>query len=155
TEWAVAAHDAGRLTEAAKIRKEAVAEYQAAIESPSDDPDAGGPLAAFIRMQALTRSSREFPQALKVALTIGEKWSGDPLVDARLKSDRGSLQLMTSAYPKARESLEQALKDLNAANPPNLRALPKVLVNLATAELACDTPEKADRLLARCANLYS
>jgi CHAT domain-containing protein/tetratricopeptide (TPR) repeat protein len=153
-EWSVMAQTTGRVTEAAELRKKAVAKYRAAISTATDDPDAGGPLAAFIRLQALTRSSREFPQALKVAVTVGEKWSGDPLVDARLKSDRGSLELMTSAYPKARESLSQALTRLDAAEPPNLRALPKVLVNLATAELACDTPEKADALLARCAKLY-
>lgn len=153
-EWSAAARDAGRLAEAAKLRQEAAAEYRAALDGIPGAPDAGGQLAAFVRLQSLTRSARQFPEALRVALAAGERWSGDPLVDARLKSDRGGLELLTSAYPAARKSLAAALDDLDAADPPNLRALPKLLVNLATAELACETPEKADALLARCRELY-
>lgn len=156
-EWSVAAaaqSSPGGRTESAKLRDEAATEYRAAIDAPADNPDAGGPLAAFVRLQSLTRSARQFRQALDVSLTAGERWSGDPLVDGRLKSDRGGLELMTSAYQTARKSLLLALADLDKADPPNLRALPKVLVNLATAELACDSPEKADPLLTRCAELY-
>jgi CHAT domain-containing protein/tetratricopeptide (TPR) repeat protein len=157
-EWstAVAAQSSTTLgrAEAARLRTEAAAEYRAALDAPADNPDAGGPLAAFVRLQALTRSAKQFRLALDVSNSAGERWSGDPLVDGRLKSDRGGLELMTSAYQTARKSLAVALADLDAADPPNLRALPKVLVNLATAELACDTPEKADTLLTRCAELY-
>ena len=150
-EWSIAA--VGRA-ESAKLRDEAAAEYRAAIDAPADNPDAGGPLAAFVRLQSLTRSAKQFRLALDVTLAAGERWSGDALVDGRLKSDRGGLELMTSAYPTARKSLLLALADLDAADPPNLRAVPKVLVNLATAELACDAPDKADPLLVRCAELY-
>ena len=157
-EWSVAAAaqtsaDIGRA-EAAKLRDRAVAEYRAALGAPADNPDAGGPLAALVRLQAITRSARQFTQALDVTVTAGERWARDPLVDGRLKSDRGGLELMTAAYLTARTSLRKALADLDSADPPNLRALPKVLVNLATAELALDSPEKADPLLARCAELY-
>lgn len=154
-DWAQAASAAGRLTEAEKLRDEAATEYRTALDTPSDNPDAGGPLAAFIRLQMLTRSARQFRQALDVTLNAGERWSGDPLLEARLKSDRGGLELMTSAYQTARKSLSVALADLDAADPPNLRVLPKVLVNLATAELGCGSPERADTLLARCVELYS
>jgi len=154
-DWAQAASTAGRLTEAGKLRDEAAAEYRAALDTPTDNPDAGGPLAAFIRLQILTRSARQFRQALDVTLNAGERWSGDLLLEARLKSDRGGLELMTSAYQTARKSLTVALADLDAADPPNLRVLPKVLVNLATAELGCGSPERADALLARCVELYS
>jgi CHAT domain-containing protein/tetratricopeptide (TPR) repeat protein len=157
-EWSVAAGQQSSTAlgraEAARLRDEAAAEYRAALAAPADNPDAGGPLAAFVRLQALTRSAKQFRLALDVTVSAGERWSGDPLVDGRLKSDRGGLELMTSAYRTARQSLAQALADLDAADPPNLRALPQVLVNLATAELACDTPEKAAPLLARCADLY-
>jgi CHAT domain-containing protein/tetratricopeptide (TPR) repeat protein len=156
-EWSIAAAANTSPTaraEAAKLREAAATEYRAAIDAPADNPDAGGSLAAFVRLQSITRSARQFKQALDVSLTAGERWSGDALVDGRLKSDRGGLELMTSAYQTARTSLLQALADLDKADPPNLRALPKVLVNLATAELACDAPEKADPLLARCADLY-
>ncbi len=149
-EWSVATRDAGYHTDATRLRDQAAAEYRAAI----DDPDAGGQLAAFVRLQSITRAGRHFPEALQVATTAGARWSRDPLVDARLKADRGSLELMTSAYPAARTSLAAALKELDATEPPNLRALPKLLVNLATAELACETPEKADSHLARCREIY-
>lgn len=136
------------------LRDKAAAEYRAALGAPADDPDAGGALAALVRLQSLTRSARQFRKALDVVVTAGERWSGDPLVDGRLKSDRGGLELMTAAYQTAQKSLEKALADLDAADPPNLRALPMVLVNLATAELALDAPEKADALLKRCDALY-
>jgi hypothetical protein len=154
-EWAAAAVNAKRLPDAAKLRERAATEYRAAIAAPSSDADAGGPLAAFVRLQALSRSARQFSQALEVALSAGERWSGDPLVDARLRADRGGLELLTAAYQEARKSLAAALAEHDATKFPNLRSLPKVLVNLATAELACDTPEKADPLLVRCAELYA
>ncbi|MBM3979701.1 MAG: CHAT domain-containing protein, partial [Planctomycetes bacterium] len=150
-EWSVAAAKA----DAPDLRARAAAEYRAALAAPSDDPDAGGPLAAFVRLQALTRSARDFKQALVLTTSAGERWSGDQLVDGRIRSDRGGLQLITSDYQKARESLASALADLDRAEPPNLRALPKVLVNLATAELACDAGDRADPLLVRCAALYA
>ncbi|MCS6864062.1 MAG: CHAT domain-containing tetratricopeptide repeat protein [Gemmataceae bacterium] len=153
-EWSSAAVAAKKLSEAAKLRNEAAAEYRAVLEAPAEDPDTGGPLAAFNRLQTLTRSARQFQQALEVTLVAGERWSRDALVEARLQSDRGGLELMTSAYPTARKLLTAALADLDAATPKNLRLLPQVLVNLATAELACETPEKADALLARCLALY-
>ncbi len=153
-EWSVAAVAAKQWTEAAKLRSNAAAEYRAALDAPTDNPDTGGPLVALLRLQALTRSARQFQQALEVTLVAGERWSRDALVEARLQSDRGSLELMTSAYPTARQSLTAALAALDAAEPKNLRLLPQLLVHLATAELACDTPEKADALLTRCVALY-
>jgi CHAT domain-containing protein len=153
-EWSAAAIAAKQRDAAAKLRNEAATEYRAALQAPSDNPDTGGPLAAFLRLQALTRSARQFQQALEVSLVAGERWSRDALVETRLQSDRGSLELMTSAYQTARQSLTAALAELDAAEPKNLRLLPQVLVHLATAELACDTPEKADALLARCVALY-
>lgn len=152
-EWSVAAKQTDRA-EAEKRRAEAITEYRAALTSPTDDPDGGGPLAALVRIQSLTRSARQFRQALDVIVTAGERWSNDPLVDGRLKSDRGGLELMTAAHQTARASLQKALADLDASEPVNLRALPKVLVNLATAELALEAPERADPLLVRCAALY-
>jgi CHAT domain-containing protein/tetratricopeptide (TPR) repeat protein len=157
-EWSAAvsatAAPAELRKDAVRLRDQAAAEYRAAIDTPTADPDSGGSLAAFVRLQALTRSAKQFRLALDVSRSAGERWSGDALVDARLKSDRGGLELMTAAYRTARTSLAQALTDLDREDPPNLRALPKVLVNLATAELACDTPEKADPLLTRCVALY-
>lgn len=147
-EWAAATPNAA---EAATRRAAAAAEYKAAL----DDPEAGGALAAFVKLQALTRSSRDFRQALELARAAGDRWTGDALVDGRLAADRGGLELLAAAYQPARRSLAKALAELDAASTPNLRALPAVLVNLATAEIACDAPDRADPLLTRCLDLYA
>ncbi len=153
-EWSTAALAAGKPEDATKLRDAAVTEYRAALDAPPDAADADGGLAAFVRLQALTRSAKQFTQALDVARNAGERWAGDPLLDARLKADRGGLELLLSSYQAARKLLTPALADLETADPPNLRTLPKVLVNLATAELGCDAPERAEPLLSRCAELY-
>ncbi|MBN9519092.1 CHAT domain-containing protein [bacterium] len=154
-EWAAAAAAAGKDAEAAAKRDAAAAQYKAAIDDPQPGPASGGPLAAFVKLQLLTRSARDFRHALDVARTAAERWNGDALLDGRLNSDRGGLELLTASYQPARRFLGQALATLDAADVPNLRALPQVLVNLATAELACDAPERADELLARCQTLYT
>lgn len=151
-EWSAAAQAADRVADAAKLRERAAAEYKAALDGGSD---AGGALAAFVRLQSLTRSAKQFAAALEVTREAGARWSGDPLLDARLKADRGGLELVAAAYPAARKLLAAAVADLDAAPPPHLRMLPKVLVNLATAELGCDAPEAAEAALKRCAELYS
>lgn len=119
TEWAGVTADPAA---AAALRDRAAAEYRAVLDAPADGPDAGGALAAVVRFQALTRSAKQFGLALGVAAIAAERWSGDPLVDARLKSDRGGLELMTSAYQTARTSLSRALIALDTQDPPNLRA---------------------------------
>ncbi len=144
-EWSAAALAAGKSAEAAKLRDAAAVEYRAALDAPADNPDPGGSLAAFVRLQGLTRSAKQFAQALDVTRSAGERWSGDALLDARLKSDRGGLELIGSAYQLARKLLTQALANLDASDPPNLRALPQVLVNLATAELGCEAPGAPNR----------
>jgi CHAT domain-containing protein len=155
SDWAAAAAAAGKHEDASTRRDAAAAQYKAAIDDPATGPESGGPLAAFIKLQLLTRSAREFRQALEVTRSAAERWQGDPLVDGRLNSDRGGLELMTASYQPARRFLARALADLDQADPPNLRTLPQVLVNLATAELACDAPGRAEPLLTRCLALYT
>ncbi len=150
-EWSAAALAAGKPADAGKLRDEAAAEYKIVLDSPTD---AGGALAAFVRLQALTRSAKQFSLALAATRIAGDRWSGDPLLDARLKADRGGLELLAASYQTARKLLTVALADLEAADPPNLRALPSVFVNLATAELGCASPERAEVLLKRCTELY-
>lgn len=150
-EWSAAALAAGKPDAAAKLRDRAAAEYKAALEA---DAEAGGALATFMRLQALTRSAKQFAQALDAARQAGTRWSGDALLDARLKSDQGALELILASYPAARKLLAAALADLDRSHPVNLRVLPKVLVNLATAELGCDSPEAAEAALGRCNELY-
>jgi CHAT domain-containing protein/tetratricopeptide (TPR) repeat protein len=153
-EWAGAAAAAGQHADATSRRDAAAVEYKAAIDDPATGPESGGPLAAFVKLQVLTRSARQFRQALDVTRTAAERWQGDALLDGRLNADRGGLELLTASYQPARRFLTQALADHDAAELPNLRTLPQLLVNLATAELACDTPDRADELLARCLKLY-
>jgi len=154
-EWGMAMQAAGRKPEAIKLREQATVEYRAVLDATAaEDPDGGGPLAAFAKLQALTRSARQFRKALDLSRDAAERWSGDRLIDARLKSDQGGLELLTTSYQTARKLLSDALADLDASQPPDLRAMPHVLVNLATAELACDSRDQADKHLLRCAELY-
>jgi CHAT domain-containing protein/tetratricopeptide (TPR) repeat protein len=154
-EWMAAARAANQRDEAARLRLAAEAEYKAVLDAPAaTDLEDGGPLVAFVKLQLLTRSGRQFRKALDLSRTAGERWSADALLEVRLKADRGELELLAASYQTARTLLAKVLAELDAADPPDLRALPQVLVNLATAELAGDTPEKADALLARCAELY-
>ena len=157
-EWATSAAAAGTpaaKAEAAALRDEAAVEYRAVLDAPTyDDPDGGSPIAAFAKLQILTRSARQFRKALDLSKDAAERWSGDGLINARLQSDRGGLELLTSSYQAARKLLTQALAELDAAQPPDLRSLPLVLVNLATAELACDSRDRTDALLDRCEALY-
>lgn len=155
TEWSQAAAAADRKPESAKLRDEAAAEYRAVLDAKAnEDPDGGGPLAAFAKLQANTRSARQFRKALALSKDAAERWSGDKLIDARLKSDQGGLELLNTSYQTARKLLSEALADMDASQTPDLRALPQVLVNLATAELACDSRDRADTLLKRCSELY-
>jgi CHAT domain-containing protein len=151
-DWAAAAHAAQKVTDANKLRAQAALEYKVALESPAED--ANGSLAAFMRLQSLTRAAKQFAQARDLTRNAGERWANDPLLDARLKADQGGLELLAAAYQTARKLLRQSLADHDANETPNLRELPKVLVNLATAEMGCDDAERAETLLARATDLY-
>ncbi|OWK39972.1 CHAT domain-containing protein [Fimbriiglobus ruber] len=154
-EWTEAAGAAGRRDEATRLRAEAESEFKAILDKPTlVDLEAGGPLAAFVKLQLLTRSARQFRKALDLSRNAGERWSSDVLLEVRLKADRGGLELLAASYQTARTLLRKVLADLDATDPPDLRALPQVLVNLATAELAGDAPNKAAPLLDRCVDVY-
>ncbi len=154
-DWADAALAAGKRDDAVRLRNEAAAEYRAVLDTAAKgEPGSGGALAAFVKLQHLSRSAREFQKALELSKDVAERWSGDALLSSRLNSDRGGLELLTTSYQSARTLLNKALADLDASDPPDMRTLPQVLVNLAAAELACDGAPRADALLARCEDLY-
>lgn len=157
-DWSTAAHLAGDRAEAARLRAAAAVEYQAIIaaaELPTADPnDRESPFAAFVKLQQLSRSAREFRQALNLAREADERWSGDSIVDGRISADRGMMELVSESYPVARKLLRKSLADLDAAELPDVRLIANVLVNLAAAELALSEPTEADRLVARVKAIY-
>lgn len=154
-EWADAAAASGDRSESTRLRREAEVEFSEVLTHPKPvDALDGGPLAAFVRLQLLSRSARQFRKALDLSRGPGDQWISDVLLEVRVKADRGELELIAAAYPTARALLSQVHSEVTRAEPPDLRVLPQVLVNLAAAELAGENPERADPLLNSCAELY-
>lgn len=158
-DWSLAAAAAGKKGEAEELRSRAAAEYQAIIAAastaaPTDAAEAESPFGAFVKLQHLTRAARQFRKALDLSREAGERWSGDQIVDGRLSADRGMMELLSASYPVARDLLRRSLNELDAADPPDLRATTLVLVNLAAAELALGSADQAEKYVARCGELY-
>ncbi len=158
--WATAAEAAGKKTEAGRARDQAAVEYQSIIAAAakptptSEVLDLESPFAAFVKLQQVTRAARQYRKALDLARQAGERWSGDQLVDGRLSADRGMMELLSASYPLARDLLRKSLAELDAAQPPDLRATVLVLANLAAAELAVGDAPAAERYIARTTELY-
>lgn len=154
-EWTTAATTAKVREKAGELRTKATNAYAAVLKAPdpADQAD-GGPLAAFVKLQLLNREARNFDQAWKLAREEGRRWDTEPLLELRLKTDQGGLDVLHAAYAAGRDLLTKSVAELDRADTPDLRALPQVLVQLATAELAGDDLEKARPLLDKCADLY-
>ncbi|QEL14581.1 CHAT domain-containing protein [Limnoglobus roseus] len=159
-EWAASADAAGKRTEAGRVREQAAAEYQAIIAAaakptpPGEVLEIESPFAAFVKLQQLTQAARQFRKALDLAREAGERWSGDQIVDGRLSADRGMMEFISASYPLARDLLRKSLKELDAAQPQDLRATLLVLSNLAATEIALGDAAAAERLIARATQLY-
>jgi CHAT domain-containing protein/tetratricopeptide (TPR) repeat protein len=157
-DWSIAAAAAGKRTEATDLRTQAAAEYQAIITASSatkaDAADPESAFGAFVKLQLVTSAARQFRKALDLSREAGERWAGDQIVDGRLSRDQGLMELLTASYPVARDLLQKSLKELEAADPPDLRAVTLVLTNLSAAELALGNADEAERYVARCDELY-
>ncbi len=148
-EWAAAAF-ANKEGEVGKSKRlDAANEYKKVLTQSSDTP-AGTPLAAYIRFQNLNRKVRQRDYS-----KYADRWNGDNLLTVRLSADDGGRELLDSKYKDALEKLLKAKTDIDTTPIPNLRALPQLLVNLATAELAVGTPDRAEERRKQCVALYS
>ncbi len=158
TDWSHAAQRSGDRKEAGRLRMLAAAEFQAIIadtEKPSTDQnDRESPFVAFVKLQQLSRSAREFQQALALAREADERWAGDTIVDSRISADRGMMELISSSYPIARNLLRKSLREHDAAEIQDVRGIVIVLVNLAAADLALGESLEAERLINRVVTTY-
>src|SRR5207248_2265292 len=91
-----------------------------------------------------------YRQALRLTEEQAAHWTSDTPVHARLRAEQGSLQVLFSAYEQARQPLADALADLEAQDPPDLRQLPRALNALAVAELYAGRPARAEELGQKC-----
>ena len=64
---------------------------------------AGGPLAAFVKLQLLNREARDFREAWKLTREEGRRWDAEPLLELRLKADQGGLEVLHAAYAAGRD----------------------------------------------------
>ena len=88
----------GRQAESDTWRSAAAADYDAVLRDPNAGrPGVAGPLAAFWKLQLLYQRQNQFKNALKLTVDQAEQWSGGFLLEPRLKSEQGGLQILLGA----------------------------------------------------------
>src|SRR5262249_33602234 len=83
-----------------------------------------------------------------------EEWSGHPLIQPRLRTEQGSLELVLGAAARARPLLRTAVGNLEQQEPPNLVELPLAFNNLAVAELTTGEADRAEAVALKNQALY-
>ena len=144
-----------RYKEEQTWRQQALVDYQKVLDDARRTrPGQGSVAGAFWKMQALLQESRQFRQALQLVTTQAESWAGGGLLQAKVRAERGSLELWAGVYGQARVLLRDAVLQLQRQEPVNLSDLPRSLVNLAVVELATDEINRAETLAKDCQALY-
>jgi tetratricopeptide (TPR) repeat protein len=145
----------GKHAEADKVLRQAAAAYAAVLdEARAHRPRSARAAEAFWKLERLYERGRFYRKALDLAEEQTAHWTSDTPVHGRLRGEQGSLQVLFSAYEKARRSLEDALADLERQSPPDLLQLPPTLNALAVAELYTGRPDRARELGEKCLGLY-
>jgi CHAT domain-containing protein/tetratricopeptide (TPR) repeat protein len=145
----------GRPADAAKALGEAAAAYKGVLEEArADRPRSARAAEAFWKLERLYERARLYRQALELTDQQATHWGSDTPVHGRLRGEQGSLQVLFSAYERARGPLADALADLEGQSPPDLVELPRVLNALAVAELYTGRPARAEELGQKCLALY-
>jgi tetratricopeptide (TPR) repeat protein len=134
---------------------QAAASYRTVLEDArSHRPRSARAAEAFWKLEQVYEYGRLYRQALQLADEQSSHWTRDTPVHGRLRGEQGSLQVLFSAYEKARGPLGDALADLERQCPPDLVQLPPTLNALAVAELYTGGAARAAELGARCRELY-
>jgi CHAT domain-containing protein len=144
-----------RHADARRARTQAADDYRAVLDDPrAGGPRRGGAVAAFWKLQSLYQQGAQYRQALQLTAAQAEQWGGGLLLEPRLKTEEGSLELLLGSYARARDLLRAAVADLEKQSPLDLVELPRALNNLALVEQATDQPDRAEQLGRRCLELY-
>jgi tetratricopeptide (TPR) repeat protein len=145
----------GKHAEGDKVLRQAAAAYGAVLdEARARRPRSARAAEAFWKLERLYERGRLYSKALDLAEEQTVHWTSDTPVHGRLRGEQGSLQVLFSAYEKARQSLEDALTDLERQSPPDLLQLPPTLNALAVAKLYTGQPARARELGEKCLGLY-
>ncbi len=143
-----------RAAEARRWLTRAIADYEAVLgDGRLGQPGVAGAVSAFWKLQALYQEQSQYDRALKLAVEQGEQWGG-LLLQPRLKTEQGSLELILSAFARARTALRTAVAAMDQQAPLNLIELPRACNNLAFAELASNEVDRAERLGQKNLDLY-
>jgi tetratricopeptide (TPR) repeat protein len=157
------AHDLANLLEPQKDRaadaKEwlarAIASYNTVLhDGQAGQPGVAGAVSAFWKLQTIYERGTQFSRALKLATTQAEEWSGAFLIQPRLRTEQGSLELVQGAAARARPLLRTAVANLEQQEPPNLVELPRAFNNLAVAEVATGEADRAETAARKNQALY-
>jgi CHAT domain-containing protein len=143
----------GRAKDAEPWRKQAVADYEAVRSN--DRAESGQALRAFWRLQDLHQRTSKYKEASQLLRPLLDEGAGDSLIGYRIKAELGGLEVILGDFESSRRLLHEAATELEGQRPPNLVELPRVLLNLAIAELASDKGlEEADKRGRQCLGLY-
>jgi CHAT domain-containing protein len=145
----------GQEDETRRLRDQAIADYQAALQDPqAGRPGVAGAVTAFWKLQTLYQKTTQYGKALQLTAAQAERWGGSTLIRSKLRTEEGSLRLLVGKFAEARGPLQEAVAELEGQFPPNLVELPRALSNLAVVEQATDRPDRAEALARRCRALY-
>jgi tetratricopeptide (TPR) repeat protein len=111
-------------------------------------------VSAFWKLQTIYERATQYDRALKLAATQAEEWNGHPLIQPRLRTEQGSLELVLGAAARARPLLRTAVANLEQQEPPNLIELPLAFNNLAVAELTTGEADRAETVARKNQDLY-
>jgi tetratricopeptide (TPR) repeat protein len=142
--------------EASDWLERAAADYQAVRRHGTGFAESGEALRALWKLQELYQRTSQYDRALGLVGPGLEEGPGGFLIRPRLQAERGGLRVVLGQFVESRPLLRDAVAELEKQSPPNLVELPRVLLNLAAAELASDGRGlgAAVKLGTRCLDLY-
>jgi len=142
----------GAQADADRCRDRAAEFYNAALRE--DRRTLARATTAFWKLQQLYQKREQFLPALRLIDEQAGRWHGDVWMGAKLKGEKGGLQLLLGAYEKAHQALAEAVPVMEKQTPLNLIDFPRALHCLAILELAAGRLKEAEKLGKKGLDLY-
>jgi CHAT domain-containing protein/tetratricopeptide (TPR) repeat protein len=144
-----------RRAEADRCRDQAADLFTSSLREPRvDRRTIARTTTAFWKLQQIYQKQEQPLRALHLIEEQTTAWGRDAWMSARLKAEKGSLQLFLGEYARARQSLTEAVDELEKQTPLNLIDLPSALLSLGIVEQAAGSVESAETHGNRCLALY-
>jgi CHAT domain-containing protein/tetratricopeptide (TPR) repeat protein len=145
----------GRRSAAEGCKNRAAEFYDAALRDRRPEPRLLTRTAtAFWKLQRLQQQREQFVRALQLIEEQTTKWDREAWMSAKIKAEKGSLNLVLGSYENARKTLQDAVGILEKQTPVNLRDLPSALLNLGVVEESVGAVDEAEKLGQHCLDLY-